>query len=82
MLVVFILAISLSTLGHRVERYGARKCLLIGMLLLIVITTILGVLLVEDVTSKTLYIILYGFGIGIFSATGWPACLYVHLMLF
>lgn len=78
MMVVFTLAISLSTLGHRVERYGAKKCLLIGMGILIVNTLIIGVLLVSDVTSKGLYIILYGFGIGIFSATGWPACLYVN----
>jgi len=47
------------------------------MALLIVITILIGILLVEDVTSKAVYIILYGFGIGIISATGWPACLYV-----
>lgn len=82
MLVVFTLAISLSTLGHKVEHYGAKKCLLIGMILLIVITTILGILLVEDVTSQFLYIALYGFGVGIFSATGWPSCLYVIDKLF
>lgn len=78
MIVVFTLAVSLSTLGHRVERYGARKCLLISMIMLIGLTIILGVLLVEDVTSKALYIILYGFGIGIISSAGWPSCLYVN----
>ncbi len=51
------------------------------MIILIGISTILGVLLIEDVTSKGLYLILYGFGIGIFSATGWPACLYVYLLI-
>ena len=82
MIVVFTLAISLSTLGHKVEKYGAKRCLLIGMGILIVFTLIIGIFLVMDVTSKALYVIMYGFGIGIVSATGWPSCLYVFLMLF
>jgi hypothetical protein len=51
------------------------------MCLLIVIVFIIGILLLKDVTSKALYVILYGFGIGIISATGWPSCLYVHFFI-
>lgn len=82
MTVVFTLAISLSTLGHKVENYGAKRCVLFGMAGLTVISIVIGALLYEDITSKALYIISYGLGIGIFSATGWPACLYVVLKLF
>lgn len=82
MTVVFMLAISLSTLGHKVENYGAKRCLILGMAALTVISITIGVFLYEDVTSKALYIVSYGLGIGIFSATGWPACLYVLVKLF
>lgn len=44
---------------------------------LILLTTVIGVLLLKDFTSKTLYIILFGIGVGVLSATGWPSCLYV-----
>lgn len=47
---------------------------------LILLTTVIGVLLLKNFTSKTLYIILFGIGVGALSATGWPACLYVFFL--
>ena len=81
MIVLFTMALTLSTFGHKVEHYGAKKCLVIGMTLLTILTLIIGVLLLNDITSQVMYIFLFGIGVGVLSATGWPSCLYVQICL-
>jgi hypothetical protein len=45
MLVVLSLAITLTTYGHNVEIFGAKRCLIIGMSLLLTLTFVIGILL-------------------------------------
>ena len=81
MLVKLTLAVTITFFGSKVEHYGAKKCLVTGMSLLTILTIFVAILLLNAVTSKIMYIILFGLGVGLLSATGWPSCLYVSLFL-
>jgi hypothetical protein len=80
MMVVLSLAITLTVFGHNVEKIGPKKCLIGGMIVLAVLTSIIAILLIVEVTSTTVYLILFGVGVGVVSATGWPSCLYVNFI--
>jgi hypothetical protein len=47
------------------------------MTLLLVLALLIAIFLMAKVTSKILYFIFYGLGVGIISASGWPSCLSV-----
>lgn len=47
MLVVLSLAITLTSFGHNVEIYGAKKCLIIGMIVLAILTAFIAILLLN-----------------------------------
>lgn len=79
MLVLFVIAIFMNILGPKVEVYGAKKCLMATLAALLGFNTLVGILLNLDITSQWLYVIFFGFGIGISSSTAWPSCLYVNI---
>jgi sugar phosphate permease len=76
MVVLLILAVSLNIFGPMIEKLGAKKYLMKGMLLLAVIMALIGLLLLGHVTYRLPYAILYPI-VGIGSCVGWPACIFV-----
>ena len=79
MLVLFVIAICMNILGPKVEVYGPKKCLVVTLTALLVFNTLVGILLNLNITSQWLYVIFFGFGVGVSSSTAWPACLYVKI---
>lgn len=82
MIVLFLIGVCMNIFGHRVSYYGAKKTLVIILSALLVLTNIVGIFLYLNLTEIALYIIFYGFGIGISSSLAWPSCLYVHQLQF
>jgi MFS family permease len=79
MTTLFSLAITVSLLGSQVEKYGPKKILSLGLLILAGLTLLIGFCLFLKITSKILYFFVYGLTIGIISACGWPSCLSVQV---
>ena len=79
MVVLFVIAIFMNILGPKVEAYGAKKSLIITLSALLVFNTLVGILLNLNITSQWVYVIFFGFGVGISSSTAWPSCLYVRM---
>lgn len=79
MIVLFVIAICMNILGPKVEVYGAKKCLMVTLVALLFFNTLVGILLNLNITSQWLYVIFFGFGIGVSSSTAWPSCLYVRI---
>jgi hypothetical protein len=77
MTVVLVLAVTLTTLGHNVEKYGPKRCLIGGMTILMMLTIIIAILMLSKVTAGAVYLIMFGIAVGFVSASGWPSCLYV-----
>jgi hypothetical protein len=77
MIILFCLAISLNLFGSKTQKYGPKKFLLAGMATLVILTLTISMFLFMEITSKYVYIAIYGIGIGFTSCVGWPSCLYV-----
>lgn len=81
MTVVLVLAVTLTTLGHKVEKHGPKRCLIGGMTILMILTAFIAILMLSKVTSGAVYLIIFGIVVGFVSASGWPSCLYVQYYL-
>jgi hypothetical protein len=81
MIFLFTIAIFINLVGLKVEAYGAKNCLIFGMVGLLIINTVVGIFLNLDLTYKWLYIIVFGLGVGVFGGFAWPSCLYVIINL-
>jgi sugar phosphate permease len=76
MVVLIILAVSLNLFGPMIEKLGAKAFLQKGLLFLAGVMTLIGLLLLGQVSSKLPYAILYPL-VGVGSCVGWPACIFV-----
>lgn len=78
MMVLVALATTLVLFGPKVVTGGPKEYLQKGMIVVSLILTVLGIMLLFNVTARYSYLIVYPF-VGVFSFVGWPACLYVHI---
>jgi len=78
MVTLFSLAITVTLLGSQVERFGSKRVLNLGIMIVAALCFIVGMFLLFGITSKFVYVLVYGLLIGIVSASGWPSCLSVH----
>jgi len=77
MLVLFVLAVFMNLLGSKIEKWGAKRTVVIAMICLSVLTFLIGICLTFELTSPWIYVVLFAIGVGLFSSVGWPSCLCV-----
>ena len=77
MMVLFSLAIIMNIVGSKIEGWGAKRTAVICLAFLSSFSTLIGILLVLEVTVKWIYAVLFGLGVGVISSVGWPSCLCV-----
>lgn len=82
MVVLFVIALFMNILGSKVERWGAKKALLLTLTALLLFNTLIGIFLNLKFTAQWLYVIFFGLGVGIASSTAWPSCLYMVSLYF
>jgi MFS family permease len=82
MVVLFVIALFMNILGSKVERWGAKKALLLTLAALLLFNTLIGVFLNLNLTAQWLYVVFFGLGVGIASSTAWPSCLYMVSLYF
>ena len=75
--ILISLAISLNTIGWIGEKIGYKLFLLIGVSYLSVLSIIVGIIILHDVTVHWAYIFMLCMS-GIAMCSGWPSCLSVY----
>jgi MFS family permease len=82
MVVLFVIAIFMNIIGSKVEKWGAKKALVLTLAALLLFNTLIGIFLNLNLTAQWLYVVFFGVGVGVASSTAWPCCLYMVSLYF